>query len=158
MRPLILFAFVALVAVAVFGLTGCGGGGDADAPVDTTAPTTSTPPAPDPPSDPSPQTHSGELAAGDQTLTTGEFADSYPVTVRAGQTVIVDATTDGELDPYVILRAPSGEQVDNDDFEGSTTHSRVEQVAAESGKYDAMVTSYTPGETGSYTATVTVRD
>lgn len=153
MRP-----FVLLATVLAFGLTGCGGD---DAPAETTeAPPMggTAPPVAAPTPDSEPQTRSGELAAGDRTLDTGEFADSYPLTVRAGQTVVVDVTTDGELDPYVILRAPSGAQEENDDVESSVTHSRVEHVATESGSYDAIVTSYEPGESGSYTATLTVRD
>ncbi len=155
-----LSSFVLLATVLTFGLTGCGGD-DAPAetaeapPVDGTAPPVATPA---PTSAPAPQTQTGELAAGDRTLDTGELADSYPLTVQAGQTVVVDVRTDGELDPYVILRAPSGAQEENDDYESSVTHSRVEHVATESGSYDAIVTSYEPGETGSYTATLTVRD
>jgi len=155
---------VSLVAFLTFGLTGCGGD---DAPVDTTeapatadmAPADPTPDASDDAADePTEQTHSGELADGDETLDTGEYADIYDLTVREGQTVIVDATTDGELDPYVILRTPSGEQEENDDHEGSTQHARVEHVATEAGSYTAIVTSYEPGETGSYNVTLTVRD
>lgn len=153
---------VSLAALLTFGLTGCGSDDAPSDPAGTTAETT-TPTAPaettaDAPAEPIEQTHSGELAAGDETLDTGEYADSYGLTVRAGQTVIVDATTDGELDPYVILRTPSGTQEENDDHEGSTQHARVEHVATEAGYYTAIVTSYEPGESGSYTATLTVRD
>ena len=158
---------VPLAAFLTFGLAGCGGD---DATPDstsetataqtseTTAQTTTGAPAPSAPAGPAEQTHTGELAAGDETLQTGEYADIYNLTVREGQTVIVDATTDGELDPYVILRAPSGSQEENDDHEGSTQHARLEHVATEAGSYSAIVTSYEPGEAGSYTARLTVRD
>lgn len=153
----------ALAALAVLGFTGCGGTDDADAPAEASAETVSTTPTamsePEEPAAPAgPQVHTGELAAGDETLETGEYVDSYGLTVREGQTVIVDATTDGELDPYVILRAPNGEQAENDDVEGSTTHARVEHVATEAGYYTAMVTSYESGESGSYTVTLTVQE
>jgi hypothetical protein len=104
-----------------------------------------------------PQTQSGALAPGDQTLQTGEFADAFPVTVTAGQSVTVEANTNGQLDPYLILRAPSGQQVENDDYNGSTQQSRVEHIAAESGQYTVLVTSYEPGQQGPYTVTINVR-
>ncbi len=152
--------------VLAFGLAGCGGDDTPGDPAADAAGTATTSPAPSPappaggdaPAGPTEQTRSGELAAGDETLQTGEYADTYGLTVRQGQTVVVDVTTDGELDPYVILRAPGGTQEENDDHEGSTQHARVEHVATEAGYYSAIVTSYEPGETGSYTATMTVRD
>lgn len=155
-----LLSFTLFAALLTLGLTGCGGDDTSaeSAPTATGGETATPAPAPDAPAEPTVQTHSGELAAGDETLESGEYADSYGLTVRPGQTMIVDATTDGELDPYVILRTPSGTQEENDDHEGSTQHARVEHVASEAGYYTAIVTSYEPGETGSYTATLTVRD
>lgn len=139
---------------------------------DTTAPVASTPsasPAADRPapaarpkaadlaaSEGDTRRHSGELADGDQTLESGEFADSYPFKAEAGQSVTVDVTTDGELDPYVILKSPSGSQEENDDWEGSTSHARVSQTAPHTGQYRAIVTSYESGESGSYDLTITI--
>jgi hypothetical protein len=148
------FAAIPLLAVALLALTvlGCGGGGeDADGSASNTEGTT-----PEPEDGGDVQTHSGNLAAGDGTLESGEFADVYPVDVRAGQNVTVEVNTDGTLDPYLILRAPSDQQVDNDDYNGSTRQSRIEHVAAETGEYDVLVTSYEPGETGPYTLTIRV--
>jgi hypothetical protein len=144
--PLLAVAFLAST------LLGCGGGGEgADAP-DATTET----PASAPADEGDFQTHTGDLTSSDRTLESGEFADVYPVDVRTGQNVTVEVNTDGTLDPYLILRAPSEQQVDNDDYNGSRTQSRIEHAAAETGEYDVIVTSYQPGETGPYTLTIRV--
>ena len=98
--------------------------------------------------------HSGELEDGDATLESGEFADSYTIDVQAGQTIVVDMTSTSDLDPYIILKSPGGEQTENDDYEGDRTRSRVEQVASESGAWRVMATSYEPGESGSYDVSI----
>ncbi|HEX9951556.1 MAG TPA: hypothetical protein VGB53_07295 [Rubricoccaceae bacterium] len=98
--------------------------------------------------------HSGSLETGDATLETGEFVDAYTIDVQAGQTVVVDLMSTSSLDPYLILRAPSGEQVDNDDYEGDRTRSHLEQVASESGAWRVMATSYEPGQSGTYDITI----
>lgn len=95
------------------------------------------------------QTRTGSLEPGDTTLRSGEYTDVYTVEARSGQTITVDLTSD-DFDPYLIVRAPSGAQEDNDDFEGSTSHSRIDMEATESGTYTITVTSYQSGETGRY--------
>jgi len=60
----------------------------------------------------------------------------------------------GDFDTYLILRAPSGRQRDNDDAPGMGTDSMLDQTLDETGTYRVMVTSYQPGTTGSYTLTV----
>ena len=66
-----------------------------------------------------------------------------------GQRLTLDLTADG-FDPYLMLISPGGNQEENDDFEGSTSHSRIETTLTESGNYRVIVTSYATGETGSY--------
>ena len=95
------------------------------------------------------QDFEGTLQPGDSTLTSGEYADSYLLTVTAGDNIVVDLTS-GDFDPYLILRSPAGEQWDNDDWEGSLSHSRIEMKAAVAGTWQVTVTSYQPGETGAY--------
>ena len=101
------------------------------------------------------QEFEGTLMAGDEQLTSGEYYDTYSFPVQAGQTIIVDLVSD-EVDPYIILKAPDDEQYENDDYEGSTTHSRVVETATVSGNWDILVTTYEPGETGAYLVHVTV--
>jgi hypothetical protein len=95
------------------------------------------------------QTVSGALAAGDDTLDSGEYVDSYRFTGQRGQRVSVELTSSA-FDAFTILRLPSGEQQDNDDSRDGGTDSRLDAVLTEDGEYEVMVTSYRPGETGSY--------
>jgi hypothetical protein len=91
---------------------------------------------------------SGALAGGDETLESGEYVDTYRFTGRRGQRVAVDLTSSA-FDAYTMLITPSGEQFDNDDGEDGT-NSRQELVLPEDGEYEVRLTSYRPGETGSY--------
>ncbi len=91
----------------------------------------------------------GMLAAGDDTLTSGEYADYYSFTGRRGEQVVIDLRSD-DFDPYLLVRTPSGEREWNDDYEGSASRSLLSLALTEEGTYDVYVTSYKPGETGSY--------
>jgi hypothetical protein len=91
----------------------------------------------------------GTLRAGDDTLNSGEYADYYSFTGSRGEQVVLDLRSD-DFDPYLFVRTPSGEQEYNDDYEGSASRSLISLALAEDGTYDVYVTSYKPGETGSY--------
>lgn len=91
---------------------------------------------------------SGALAGGDDTLNSGEYVDRYRFSGRRGQRVAVDLTSSA-FDAYTMVTTPSGEQFDNDDGEDGT-NSRQDLVLPEDGDYEVQVTSYRPGETGSY--------
>ena len=95
------------------------------------------------------QTVSGSLDAGDDTLDSGEYVDNFRFTGRRGQRVAVELTSSA-FDAYTILRTPSGDQQENDDARDGGHDSRLDTVLAEDGEYEVMVTSYAPGETGSY--------
>lgn len=94
------------------------------------------------------ETVAGSLAAGDETLDSGEYVDTWRFTGRRGQRVSVELTSSA-FDAYTMLRTPSGEQFDNDDGEDGTD-SRQQLVLPEDGEYEVLVTSYRPGETGTY--------
>ncbi|CAN7210105.1 pre-peptidase C-terminal domain-containing protein [Brevundimonas sp. LjRoot202] len=91
---------------------------------------------------------SGSLAGGDDTLNSGEYVDRYRFSGQRGQRVAVDLTSSA-FDAYTMVITPSGEQFDNDDGEDGT-NSRQDLVLPEDGDYEVQVTSYRPGETGSY--------
>lgn len=95
------------------------------------------------------QTVGGSLDAGDDTLESGEYVDRFRFTGRRGQRVAVELTSSA-FDAYTILTTPGGDQQDNDDARDGTRDSRLDTVLAEDGEYEVMVTSYAPGETGSY--------
>lgn len=84
--------------------------------------------------------------------------DLYPITLEAGQGVVIsaDATGDSRLDTYLVLNGPDGEEVArNDDREpGVTTNSRIIYVAETGGEYTIIVTNY-PNTSGDYEMTVT---
>ena len=98
--------------------------------------------------------HSGELADGDGTLESGEYVDSYTIDDEEGQSILVDMTSTSDMDPYIILKSPSGEQYENDDYEGDRTRSRVDHDAEEGGAWRVMATSFEAGEEGSYDITI----
>lgn len=97
----------------------------------------------------------GSLSGGDATLTNGEWVDHYRFSADAGQLITVDMTS-AEVDTYLALQSPSEEIVSNDDFEGSSSHSRIEHVAEESGDWIIYATSYEAGDEGGYDLSVEV--
>ncbi len=99
------------------------------------------------------ESRAGELAAGDLTLTSGEFVDEYQFTGSAQQVVDVQLVST-EFDPYLILR---GERLseENDDAGDGSLNSRIRTRLPVDGVYRIGVTSYRPGEMGRYTLSVT---
>ena len=92
----------------------------------------------------------GRLQAGDKTIASGEFVDSYGFVGRQGDTIEIDLTS-SEFDPYLILFAPEPhEQLDNDDYQGSTSRSFLSATLPANGLYRVAVTSYQPGDSGAY--------
>ncbi len=103
------------------------------------------------------QRFTGSLGPGDSRLSGGEYFDNYTIQVQAGQSIVADLTS-STFDTYVILTSPGNESSANDDWEGSSSRSRVEVTAREAGTWTVMVTSYTKGETGAYELTVTLSE
>lgn len=95
----------------------------------------------------------GQLQANDEQLNSGEYADIYTFRGQAGQHAIIDVRSQ-QFDTYLMVISPSGEQVDNDDHEGDRTRSLVSLPLTENGSYQVYVTSYKPGEVGSYTLSI----
>ncbi len=102
-----------------------------------------------------PGTVSGQLLPGDVQLETGEFFDLEQVQLQAGQSLTVDLRST-EFDTYLTVIAPRGAVTQNDDYEGSKDHSRIELVADESGLWGMGSTSYQPGESGTYQLEVAI--
>jgi len=93
------------------------------------------------------------LAATDQRLQSGEFADEYTFDWEQGTRIRVEATSN-EIDTYLIVFYPAGGQADNDDRRPGDTNSELSFVTAQTGSYRVVVTSYRPGEVGAYTLRV----
>lgn len=91
----------------------------------------------------------GALASGDTQLESGEFVDRYSMNFTPGEAVQLRLNS-SDFDTYLIARTPAGEQLDNDDLVSGNLNSGLDIAAAEPGVYTVMVTSYEPGQTGSY--------
>lgn len=94
-------------------------------------------------------TVTGELRDGDGTLSGGEYRDLHDFEGRAGDSIVLDLTSSA-FDPYLMVLTPDGETFRNDDYDGSSTRSRLELTLTESGRYRVTVTSFAAGETGNY--------
>ncbi|MCY3621900.1 MAG: caspase family protein [Gammaproteobacteria bacterium] len=92
----------------------------------------------------------GELQLGDPTLDSGEYVDSFTVTGVEGTDITVELRST-DFDTFLILRAPNGDQLENDDYLGDETRSLIGFTVLESGSHEIGVTSFNPGETGQYT-------
>lgn len=93
----------------------------------------------------------GTLTDGDAVLQSGELVDTYEIEGWPGQRITITVESDA-FDAYVILKDPSGRQVENDDADGSedTSDSRLEDELDDIGIFQVLVTSYAPGESGPY--------
>jgi hypothetical protein len=95
----------------------------------------------------------GTLAQGDQRLNSGEFVDRLTFNWPVGAQIRLRLES-SQFDPYLIVRAPSGSQQDNDDFTPSDRNSQLDYTVREAGQHTVMITSYRPGETGAYTLNI----
>ena len=91
----------------------------------------------------------GMLEDGDKRLRSGEYVDNIAFLGQAGESVSIDLTS-SDFNPYLIFWLPDKSQQDNDDWEGSTSHSRIEAILPLDGLYRVSVTSFEPGESGRY--------
>lgn len=93
---------------------------------------------------------SGTLIEGDDTLESGEFMDSFNVLAREGQWIKAEVVS-GDFDPYIMVISPTGVQTDVDDSALlNTSMTKAVLEATEGGEWTVIVTSYEPGESGSY--------
>ncbi len=95
------------------------------------------------------RTETGRLAAGDETLSSGEYLDRYTFDGVPGQRLRADLTSD-DFDTYLAIQGPSGNVSTDDDGGGRIGHSLLEIDLTEPGTYTVIVTSFASGETGAY--------
>jgi hypothetical protein len=100
------------------------------------------------------QSYTGALEPGDATREFGELYDAYSFEAQEGQQVTVRLEGEPDLDTYLIVRAPSGQEWTNDDFEGNNV-SQVSFVAGEGGTWDVWATAYNSEQRGAYTLDIT---
>ena len=94
-----------------------------------------------------------QLASSDETLRSGEYVDTWVLYASAGQQITVEVAS-SEFDPYIILKSPSGQQFENDDWNGSRSIARIVHDDAEEGQWEILATSYRSGVTGAYSVTL----
>jgi len=100
------------------------------------------------------KTFSGTLGSGSSESITGQLYDIYTIRTRAGDHVVANMIS-SEFDTYLRVQSPTGRKADNNDYQGSISHSRVELDITESGTWQIMATSHDEGAMGSYVITVT---
>ncbi len=102
------------------------------------------------------QTLRGTLATGDETLQSGEFADTWRLQGRRGQRLSIRLAATA-FDPYLLVRGPGGLSADNDDdaTERGSRNARIDLTLEADGEIRVVATSYRPGESGAYTLVVT---
>jgi len=95
----------------------------------------------------------GTLAAGDEALPGGEWADRLTFSGEAGGYAWIDLRS-SQFDPYLVVHGPGGESWENDDFEGSLERSVLGLALPQAGDYEVVVTSAFAGETGAWDLTL----
>jgi len=92
----------------------------------------------------------GRLTRGSHVLADdNSFFDIYAFEGKAGQRVQIDMTS-GEIDSYLILLDPNGNDLAQDDDSGGGTNARLSVILPRDGIYLVMANAYEAGQTGSY--------
>jgi hypothetical protein len=92
---------------------------------------------------------SAALSASDSHDSEGHFFRTRRVTLRAGDTVQIGATS-SDFDTVLRVSGPNGFSQMNDDAEGEGLNSRLSFRVPATGTYQVTVTSYNANETGTY--------
>jgi Fibronectin type III domain/Bacterial pre-peptidase C-terminal domain len=100
------------------------------------------------------QTVSGSLATSDCALSDGSYADYYQFTGANGQDITATMRSTS-VDSYLALLDPSDHDVQENDNGAGGNDARITYRLTSSGQWAIAAGSYSPGETGSYTLTLT---
>ncbi len=97
----------------------------------------------------------GTLARGDETLQSGEYADTWRLQGRRGETFTIRLASSA-FDPYLLVRGAGGLSVENDDDETArgTRDSRLAITLPADGEVRISATTYKVGEGGAYALSV----
>ena len=77
------------------------------------------------------------------------YFNAYTFEGKAGQQIEIDMTS-SEIDPYLILLAPDGQDLAHDDDGGGGSNARVTTALPADGTYTVLANTYRAGETGHY--------
>ncbi|MGF1514969.1 MAG: trypsin-like peptidase domain-containing protein [Elainellaceae cyanobacterium] len=93
---------------------------------------------------------SGQLSPNSNVLDFDQsYFDVYAVEAKVGERITVDMSS-RELDAYLILIAPDGQDLAQDDDSAGGTNARLVATAPVTGTYMILANSYAPGQTGAY--------
>lgn len=98
----------------------------------------------------------GELTNADlkDKVRTDMFCKTYTFKMTEGRTYQIDLKGANQLDTYLRLENPGGEQVAEDDDGGGFPDARIVYRAPKSGDYTIICTTFAPGATGKFTLTI----
>jgi hypothetical protein len=85
------------------------------------------------------------------------YAKIHPIKLEAGKTYQIDMRS-ADLDSYLRLEDPSGQQVAFDDDSGGNLNARIVHKALKDGEYRIIATTFVPNATGAYTLRVASLD
>ena len=97
----------------------------------------------------------GSLARGDQRLKDGRYADTHVFQGAAGDCTTIELGTADGFDAELMLLAPDGELVEENDDDEGFWHARIQVELESTGEYRVLVTSSAGRRTGSYVLRVT---
>lgn len=106
------------------------------------------------------QTINGTLVAGDCSLADSSRYDLYSFSATAGQQVAITMTGTAPVDPYLVLVAPDGDTIGEDDNGGGGTTARIPPVAGtfgslpQTGTYIIYANTALGNQLGSYSITL----
>ncbi len=106
------------------------------------------------------QTLNGTFVAGDCSLSDGSRYDVYSFSATAGQQVAITMTGTAPVDPYLILFAPDGDAIGEDDNGGGGTTARIPPVAGtfgslpQTGTYIIYANTALGNQLGNYSITL----
>ncbi|MDX2256658.1 MAG: trypsin-like peptidase domain-containing protein [Pseudanabaenaceae cyanobacterium bins.39] len=92
------------------------------------------------------------LNSSSSTLPDGSYYNAYQFQGQAGQQVVIDMRS-GSIDPYLVLFAPNGRKIADDDDSGGGKNARISLTLPMTGRYILYANSYEVGEKGSYIIT-----
>lgn len=99
-----------------------------------------------------PNTVTGQLDSTNRTLNDGSYFNAYTFEGVAGERIVIDLVS-VDFDAYLILVAPNGQSIAQNDDGGQGTNARISIVLPATGTYQIVANSYRPRETGRYTLT-----
>lgn len=97
------------------------------------------------------------LTSSSRTLPDGSYYEAYQFQGQAGQRITIDMRSgSGSIDPYLVLFAPNGRRIAEDDDGGGGKNARVDVTLPMTGRYILYANSYEVGVRGSFTLSANI--